>query len=350
VSASTPLLEVSDLKVSFATEDGVVRAVDGVSFSIRAGEVVAIVGESGSGKSVTALTVMGLTRGPNARLEGTATFAGQDLVTAPESELQRIRGGDIAMVFQDPMSSLDPVYRIGTQIVEQIRAHDPDISKVQALDRAVELLERVGVPHARERVRSYPHEFSGGMRQRVMIAMALSCSPKLLIADEPTTALDVTIQAQILEELRQLRQASEAGIILVTHDLGVVADIADRVVVMYAGRVVEQGTLEEIFYDPQHPYTWGLLGSITRIDGERTKRLPAIPGTPPSLLRPPAGCHFRPRCPHAFEKCREVPPLRAGLPAAPEHLDRCWLERARKQKLRVVDGRIGLATGETVIA
>jgi peptide/nickel transport system ATP-binding protein/oligopeptide transport system ATP-binding protein len=211
-------------------------------------------------------------------------------------------------------------------------------------------MERVGVPNARARLRSYPHEFSGGMRQRVMIAMALSCSPKLLIADEPTTALDVTIQAQILEELRQLRQDTGAGIILVTHDLGVVADIADRVVVMYAGRVVEQGTLDELFYDPQHPYTWGLLGSITRVDSDRSKRLPAIPGTPPSLLRPPQGCHFRPRCPHAFEKCTEVPELTARVPANPDHLDRCWLEPERKRKLRVVDGRIGLASETTVIA
>jgi peptide/nickel transport system ATP-binding protein/oligopeptide transport system ATP-binding protein len=350
VSAAAPLLEVSDLKVSFETEDGTVKAVDGVSFSVRAGEVVAVVGESGSGKSVTAMTLMGLTRGPNARFEGVATFEGRDLVAAPEDELRRIRGGDIAMVFQDPMSSLDPVYRIGDQIVEQIRAHDNEISKAAALDRAVELMERVGVPNARARLRSYPHEFSGGMRQRVMIAMALSCSPKLLIADEPTTALDVTIQAQILEELRQLRQDTGAGIILVTHDLGVVADIADRVVVMYAGRVVEQGTLDELFYDPQHPYTWGLLGSITRVDSDRSKRLPAIPGTPPSLLRPPQGCHFRPRCPHAFEKCTEVPELTARVPANPDHLDRCWLEPERKRKLRVVDGRIGLASETTVIA
>ena len=343
MSDSAPLLEVSDLKVSFATEDGIVNAVDGVSFAVRPGEVVSIVGESGSGKSVTSMTLMGLTRGPNARFEGTAMFGGRDLVTASDSELQQIRGGDIAMVFQDPMSSLDPVYRIGKQIVEQIRAHDSDISKPAALDRAVEMMERVGVPHARERLRSYPHEFSGGMRQRVMIAMALSCSPKLLIADEPTTALDVTIQAQILDELRQLREQTGAGIILVTHDLGVVADIADRVVVMYAGRVVEQGTLEELFYDPQHPYTWGLLGSITRVDSDRSKRLPAIPGTPPSLLNAPRGCHFRPRCPHAFEKCTEVPPLRATLEAAPEHLDRCWLDRQRKRQLRVVDGEVGLA-------
>ncbi len=342
-----PLLEVDDLRVSFATEDGMVQAVDGVSFSVDRGEVVAIVGESGSGKSVTAMTLMGLTRGPNAEFEGTARFDGTELVGATEAELQRIRGAGIAMVFQDPMSSLDPVYRIGQQIVEQIRVHD-DVSKAQAAERAAELLERVGIPRARERMRSYPHEFSGGMRQRVMIAMALSCSPKLLIADEPTTALDVTIQAQILDELRQLRNETDAGVILVTHDLGVVADIADRIVVMYAGRVVEQGTLDELFYDPQHPYTWGLLGSIARLDRDRSERLPAIPGLPPSLSSPPSGCHFRPRCPHAFEKCLEVPELVARLPDSADHLDRCWLEPDRKRELRQVGDAIGLASPETV--
>ena len=346
----SPLLEVSDLRVSFATEDGIVRAVDGVTFSIERGEVVAIVGESGSGKSVTAMTLMGLTRGENARIEGTAMFDGQELVSASEAELQKIRGGSIAMVFQDPMSSLDPVYRIGKQIVEQIRVHERSVSKEQAMDRAAELMERVGVPRAAERLRSYPHEFSGGMRQRVMIAMALSCSPKLLIADEPTTALDVTIQAQILDELRELRSETDAGIILVTHDLGVVADIADRIVVMYAGRVVEQGTLDELFYDPQHPYTWGLLGSIPRVDRDRGQRLPAIPGLPPSLLAPPAGCHFRPRCPLAFDRCTEVPELKARLPDAPDHLDRCWLEVEQKRKLRQVGDQIGLASPETVIS
>ncbi len=211
-------------------------------------------------------------------------------------------------------------------------------------------MEQVGIPRASERLRSYPHEFSGGMRQRVMIAMALSCSPKLLIADEPTTALDVTIQAQILDELRQLRADTGAAIILVTHDLGVVADIADRILVMYAGRVVEQGTLDEIFYDPQHPYTWGLLGSITRIDRDRSQRLPAIPGLPPSLLRPPTGCHFRPRCPHEFDRCGEVPELKARLADAPDHLDRCWLEPERKRTLRQVGDQIGLASPETVIS
>ena len=345
-----PLLEVSDLRVSFATEDGIVKAVDGVSFTVDRGEVVAIVGESGSGKSVTAMTLMGLTRGPNARFEGQALFDGQDVITASESELQNLRGAGIAMVFQDPMSSLDPVYRVGTQIAEQIRVHYPDVSKRDALDRAVELMERVGIPRAAERVRSYPHEFSGGMRQRVIIAMALSCSPKLLIADEPTTALDVTIQAQILDELRELRESSDTGIILVTHDLGVVADIADRIVVMYAGRVVEQGTLDELFYDPQHPYTWGLLGSIMRVDRDVSTRLPAIPGMPPSLLSPPQGCHFRPRCPYAFDRCTEVPNLIARVRGRPDHKDRCWLEPERKQSLRQVGERIGLQSEETVIS
>ena len=349
-STNGHLLEVQDLRVSFRTEDGVVQAVDGVSFGIERGEVVAIVGESGSGKSVTAMTLMGLTRGANAQFEGRALFEGKDVVAASEEELRRIRGAQIAMVFQDPLSSLDPVYRVGDQIVEQIRVHDKDISKAAAMERAAELMGRVGIPRANDRLRSYPHEFSGGMRQRVMIAMALSCSPKLLIADEPTTALDVTIQAQILDELRKLRAETDAGIILVTHDLGVVADIADRIVVMYAGRVVEQGTLDEIFYDPQHPYTWGLLGSITRIDRDRSQRLPAIPGLPPSLLRPPKGCHFRPRCPHAFDRCTEVPDLTARLSDAPAHLDRCWLEPERKRKLRQVGDQIGLASEQTVIS
>jgi peptide/nickel transport system ATP-binding protein/oligopeptide transport system ATP-binding protein len=342
------LLQVADLKVTFATEDGVVRAVDGVTFEVAPREIVAIVGESGSGKSVTAMTLMGLTRGPNARFEGTAMFDGTELVKASPQQLQRIRGAGIAMVFQDPMSSLDPVHRVGQQIVEQIRVHDRKVSKAQAYDRAVELMERVGIPRAADRLRSYPHEFSGGMRQRVMIAMALSCSPKLLIADEPTTALDVTIQAQILDELRQLRDETGAGVILVTHDLGVVADIADRVIVMYSGRVVEQGTLDDIFYDPQHPYTWGLLGSITRIDADRSLRLPAIPGMPPSLLRPPQGCHFRPRCPHAFKACMEVPELKNHIADRPESLDRCFLDVEQKRRLRQVGDQIGLAVSAPV--
>jgi oligopeptide/dipeptide ABC transporter ATP-binding protein len=342
------LLEVDELQVSFVTEDGVVKAVDGVSFGLDRGEVVAIVGESGSGKSVTAMTLMGLTRGPNSRFGGSARLNGRELVTASEEELQSIRGAEIAMIFQDPISSLSPVHRIGDQIVEQIQAHE-NISKAAALDRTVQLMERVGIPRASERVRAYPHEFSGGMRQRVMIAMSLSLSPSVLIADEPTTALDVTIQAQILEEIRTLSRESDSGVIFVTHDLGVVADIADRVVVMYSGRVVEHGSLDEIFYDPQHPYTWGLLGSVTRMDREPPRRLPAIPGQPPSLVNAPTGCHFRPRCPHAFEKCGEVPPLEAHLADAPEHLDRCWLDVSEKRTRRVVeDGRIGLGTGSVV--
>ncbi|MFZ0091866.1 MAG: ABC transporter ATP-binding protein [Solirubrobacteraceae bacterium] len=345
-----PILEVSNLHVSFATEDGTVSAVDGVSFSVAAGEVVAIVGESGSGKSVTAMTLLGLTRGTNARIRGEARFEDTELVEATPAQLQRIRGAGIAMVFQDPMSSLDPVYRVGDQIVEQIRVHETDVSKAQAYDRAVELMERVGIPRASERLRSYPHEFSGGMRQRVMIAMALSCSPRLLIADEPTTALDVTIQAQILDELRRLRDETNAGVILVTHDLGVVADIADRVVVMYAGRVVEQGTLDDIFYDPQHPYTWGLLGSITRVDADRSERLPAIAGMPPSLLNPPKGCHFRPRCPHAFDRCTEVPELVNRVPDRPGSLDRCFLGVEDKRRLRQVGDQIGLASSSEAVA
>jgi peptide/nickel transport system ATP-binding protein len=340
---SDALLSIDDLKVGFATDEGLVQAVDGVSFEISRGEVVAVVGESGSGKSVTGMTLMGLTRGPNARITGSAKLDGQELLTATNEELRKIRGNDIAMIFQDPISSLNPVYRVGWQIVEQIRTHHPELSKSDAAARAVELMERVGVPRAAERLRSYPHEFSGGMRQRVMIAMALSCSPKLLIADEPTTALDVTIQAQILDELRQLRDDTDAGIILVTHDLAVVADIADRVVVMYSGRVVEQGTLDDLFYDPQHPYTWGLLGSITRVDRDRGTRLPAIAGSPPSLLATPKGCHFKPRCPHAFDKCDTVPALESRIPEEPGHSDRCWLTPEAKRERRTVDGQIGLA-------
>ena len=337
------LLDVEELQVAFATEDGLVRAVDGVSFTLDRGEVVAIVGESGSGKSVTAMTLMGLTRGPNSRFGGSARLHGEELVSASEDKLRRIRGEEIAMIFQDPISSLSPVHRIGDQIVEQIRAHEK-VSKAAALDRTVQLMERVGIPRAADRARAYPHEFSGGMRQRAMIAMALSLSPSVLIADEPTTALDVTIQAQILEEIRQLSRESDSGVIFVTHDLGVVADIADRVVVMYSGRVVEQGTLNEIFYDPQHPYTWGLLGSVTRMDREPPHRLPAIPGQPPSLVNAPSGCHFRPRCPHAFEKCGEVPALESHVNDDPGHLDRCWLDVADKRTRREVeDGRIGLS-------
>ena len=338
------LLDVRNLNVSFATEEGVVQAVDEVSFELRAGEVLSVVGESGSGKSVTAMTLMGLTRSPNARFAGTAKLRDLDLITATADQLRAVRAEEIAMIFQDPMTSLNPVHRIGKQIVEQIQAHR-DVSDAEARDLVVTQLERVGIPRARERLDSYPHEFSGGMRQRVMIAMALSCDPAVLIADEPTTALDVTIQAQILEVLKELRSESGAGIILVTHDLGVVADIADRIAVMYAGRIVEQGTTDEIFYNPQHPYTWGLLGSITRVDRPRPDRLPSISGLPPSLIHPPQGCHFRPRCPHAHDACLVKPELRARVPGATGHEDRCVMKPGQKEKLRQTGGQIGLEAG-----
>jgi oligopeptide/dipeptide ABC transporter ATP-binding protein len=335
------LLSVDDLRVEFQTEEGVVHAVDGVSFQVEPGEVVAVVGESGSGKSVTALSVMGLTRGVNARITGRATLGDVELISATDDELRRVRGNDIAMIFQDPMTSLNPVYRVGDQISEQILAHR-DVSKEEAADRAVELLKSVGIPAAEDRVRSYPHEFSGGMRQRAMIAMALSLEPRILIADEPTTALDVTIQAQILALLKRLNAERDVAVILITHDLGVVADIADRVQVMYGGRIVESGTLEQIFYDPQHPYTWGLLGSVMRLDRPRMARLAQIRGQPPSLISPPAGCHFRPRCPHAFARCTEVPALEAQGSSS-NHKDRCWLSADQKQALRVLEsGDIGL--------
>jgi oligopeptide/dipeptide ABC transporter ATP-binding protein len=333
------ILDVQDLRVHFATEDGLVKAVDGVSFELRAGEVLAIVGESGCGKSVTAQTIMGLTRAPNARFEGHIVHEDEDLVTAPDAQLRKVRGNQIAMIFQDPMTALHPVYKVGWQIGEEIQAHH-DVSKAVARDRAVELLRHVGIPQPESRVDCYPHEFSGGMRQRAMIAMALANEPRILIADEPTTALDVTIQAQIIQLIGALR-GELASVILITHDLGVVAEIADRVLVMYAGMVVETGTVEEIFYDPQHPYTWGLLGSLARLDRDRRERLPSIAGTPPSLISRPTGCAFRPRCPHEFGQCRELPALEQRAPAG-EHLDRCWLTPEQKQAKRMIAGEIGL--------
>jgi peptide/nickel transport system ATP-binding protein/oligopeptide transport system ATP-binding protein len=338
---SEPLLVVDDLRVSFRTEEGSVQAVDGVSFEVQPDEVLAVVGESGCGKSVTAMSLMGLTRGPNAEITGTARLGDMELISASDEEFRTVRGEQLAMIFQDPMSSLNPVYRVGDQIAEQIRAHR-DVSKSAAREQVIELLRAVGIPGAEERVDAYPHEFSGGMRQRAMIAMGLSLEPPMLIADEPTTALDVTIQAQILRLLKQLNQERGMAVILITHDLGVVADIADRVLVMYAGRVVETGTLDQIFYQPQHPYTWGLLGSIMRLDRPRAARLAQIKGQPPSLISPPQGCHFRPRCPHAFSRCVDVPDLeqRGGSPG---HRDRCWLTGEQKKTLRVLDsGDIGL--------
>jgi oligopeptide/dipeptide ABC transporter ATP-binding protein len=303
--------------------------------------VLSIVGESGCGKSVTAMTILGLTRGINAEIGGSVRYQGKELTTASSEELQAIRGDRIAMVFQDPMSSFNPVHKIGDQIVEAILAHR-DMDKAEAQRKAVEALGSVGIPDPETRAKHYPFEYSGGMRQRAMIAMALALEPAILIADEPSTALDVTIQAQIIELLRDLNQEHGLSVILITHDLGVVAEIADRVLVMYAGQIVEQGSLDEIFYDPQHPYTWGLLGSIARLDEKRAERLSQIGGQPPSLLAPPPGCRFAPRCPHAFGKCSELPPLGQRLGRAKGHADRCWLDPDDKKKLREVEGRIGL--------
>jgi peptide/nickel transport system ATP-binding protein/oligopeptide transport system ATP-binding protein len=326
-----PLLDVRDLKVSFRTEDGLVKAVDGVSLTLFEGETLGIVGESGSGKSVTMMSVMRLINDPNARFEGEVLYKGRDLMTLNRDQMRTIRGTGIAMIFQDPMTSLNPVYRVGGQIAEQIRAHD-HVSKQAARARAVELLAAVGIPQAAERVDNYPHEFSGGMRQRVMIAMAVSCNPDVLIADEPTTALDVTIQAQILKLLRKLKDDFGTAVVLITHDMGVVADLADRIAVMYAGRIVEQGTRREVFYDAQHPYTWGLLGSIARLDRPKPRRLAAIPGQPPSLLRLSPGCAFADRCAHRFDLCDEPPPLLARVDG--NHLDACHLEPKQKKELR----------------
>ncbi len=326
-----PLLEVRDLKVSFRTEDGVVKAVDGVSFTVSEGETLGIVGESGSGKSVTMMSVMRLIIDPNARFEGEVIYKGRDLMSLGPADLRQVRGAEIAMIFQDPMTSLNPVYRVGWQIAEQIRAHE-QVSRQAARSRAIELLTAVGIPHPAERVDDFPHQFSGGMRQRVMIAMALSCSPSLLIADEPTTALDVTIQAQILRLIKQLKDEYSSAVVLITHDMGVVADVADRVAVMYAGRIIEQGNKHDVFYDAQHPYTWGLLGSIARIDRPKPRRLTAIRGLPPSLINLPPGCAFGPRCPQRFDMCDQVPELAPR--AAFDHTDACHLDPAIKRSRR----------------
>jgi peptide/nickel transport system ATP-binding protein/oligopeptide transport system ATP-binding protein len=319
-----PLLEVKDLKVRFATEDGIVQAVSGISFGLERGKVLGIVGESGSGKSVTAMTLMGLTRGVNARFDGEVLYEGTDLLQVSDRGMQNFRGNELGMIFQDPMTSLNPVYRIGEQIGEAIQAHEK-VSKGAARARTVELLRQVGIPNPESRADDFPHQFSGGMRQRAMIAMALSCNPSVLIADEPTTALDVTIQAQIVELIGRLKDEFDSAVIFITHDLGVIAEIADEIIVMYAGRVVEQGSKRDVFYDPQMPYTWGLLGSIPRLDRPRVERLHTIKGMPPSLINLPDGCTFRPRCPHAFDKCMQEPALENRV-ETPGHVDRCWLD------------------------
>jgi peptide/nickel transport system ATP-binding protein len=327
------LLEVRDLHVSFETADGVVKAVDGVSYTVERGQALGIVGESGSGKSVSSLTVLGLTRFSNATIEGEILFDGRDLLTAPDDELRKIRGNDIAMIFQDPLSSLHPYYKVGSQLVEAIRVHNPDTSKSGARARAVELLQLVGIPEPKRRIDSYPHQFSGGMRQRAMIAMALANDPKLLIADEPTTALDVTVQAQILALIRRLQQELDTAVVIITHDLGVVAETADDVAVMYAGRIVERAPTRTIFNKPEHPYTWGLLRSIPRLDVPRDAELVPISGRPPSLINRPTGCHFHPRCPYVREAHTRVDPQLERIPDDPSHRVACLLDSSTRKRM-----------------
>src|SRR3954451_8064370 len=307
VSASSELLVVDDLTVEFPTDDGIVQAVRGVSYTLSPGEVLGIVGESGSGKSVTSLAIMGLLP-KTAMIRGAVRFRGQDLLNQPENTMRRIRGDKIAMIFQDPLTSLNPVYSIGWQLAEAVQAHHGDIKKSAARDRAIDLLNLVGIPNAKKRVDDYPHEFSGGMRQRVVIALAMANDPDVIIADEPTTALDVTVQAQILETLATAREATNAAMVLITHDLGVIAGQADRVLVMYAGKPVEVGSVDDIYYRPRMPYSLGLLGSMPRLDA-RGERLTPITGTPPSLISLPPGCPFSPRCPMSREHCDEAEPV-----------------------------------------
>ena len=331
-SGAEPLLRVQDLHVEFATEDGVVHAVDGIDYEVARGRTLGIVGESGSGKTVTSLTTLGLTRAQGARVSGQIMFEGRDLVALPEAELRSVRGNDIAMVFQDPLSSLHPFFKVGTQLVEAVRAHQ-DVSKAAARERAIEFLGLVGIPDPGRRVDEYPHEFSGGMRQRAMIAMALVNEPKLLIADEPTTALDVTVQAQILALLDRLQRELGMAIVIITHDLGVVAEVADDIAVMYAGRIVEMASTEVVFDGPEHPYTWGLLKSIPTLSSSREQDLVPISGTPPSLIRRPSGCHFHPRCPYSQPSHERIDPQLKPVPDAPEHHVACLLEIDVRRRL-----------------
>jgi len=329
-----PFLEVKDLHVHFPTDDGLVKAVDGLDFTLERGKTVGIVGESGSGKSVASLAILGLHRRSKARLSGQILLEGEDLLTVSDQRIRALRGNQMAMVFQDPLSALHPYYTIGNQIVEAYRIHH-DVSKKAARVRAIEMLERVGIPNPNRRVDQYPHEYSGGMRQRAMIAMALVNDPKLLIADEPTTALDVTVQAQILELMKDLQKEFGSAIIIITHDLGVVADVADDIIVMYGGKCVEKGSVDEVFYSPQHPYSWGLLASMPRLDRVRSDRLDPIPGNPPSLINLPGGCAFNPRCTHRSEvpddRCRTVIP--ELVEALPGQSARCHIEVARRSAI-----------------
>jgi peptide/nickel transport system ATP-binding protein len=325
-----PLVEVEDLHVEFHTDAGVVKAVDGVSWSISPGETLGIVGESGSGKSVSALALMGLLQKPQAKISGRILFRGRDLLTAGEDELRSLRGNEISMIFQDPLSALNPVFKVGHQVAEVIQAHEK-IGRIPARKRAVDLLAEVGIPNPKQRAQEFPHQYSGGMRQRAMIAMALALNPALLLADEPTTALDVTVQAQIMTLLSKLQESRGTAIVLITHDLGVVAGHADRVLVMYAGKVAEAAGADALYHAPRHPYTLGLLTSLARLDRRRTERLRPIPGQPPSLIRVPPGCSFHPRCAFATDICSaETPPLVGGSShaAACHHQDRVAEARA----------------------
>ena len=320
-SGGRPLLRVEDLTVDFRTDDGIVQAVRGVDFTIDPGKVLAIVGESGSGKSVTAMSILKLLP-PTAEVHGTVEFDGEDLLAAKPSRMRQVRGGEVAMIFQDPLTALNPVYRVGDQIIEMVQVHRKG-SKADARRRAIEMLDLVGIPQADKRVDQYTHEFSGGMRQRAMIAMALSCDPKVIIADEPTTALDVTVQAQVLEVLTGLAEQRNTAVVLITHDLGVVAGMADRVTVMYAGRMVESGSVDDVFDATAHPYTAGLLSSLPRLDGDVDEPLVPIGGQPPSMMNPPPGCSFHPRCPFAREEsgCMTVVP--ENLERGPGHVSAC---------------------------
>ena len=347
--AGEPFLDVKGLKVSFPTEDGVVNAVDGVDFAVHKGRTLAIVGESGSGKSVTSQAIMGLVNRKAASVSGEGWLDGQDIIASTPQQVRELRGKRMAMIFQDPLSSLHPFYSVGKQLVEAIQVHQ-DVSKQEALEQARQMLERVGIPSPERRLKDYPHNLSGGMRQRVMIAMALLNNPELLIADEPTTALDVTVQAQIINLLRDLQSEFGTAVILITHDLGVVADMADDVVVMYGGRIVERGTVEDIYYRPEMPYTLGLLGSVARMDIDRSERLEPIPGQPPSLIRLPQGCVFRPRCPYhqlvPGNRCdTERPDL---VPVDPQHAVRCHLEPAQRRTLAAerLGARVELSASE----
>ena len=324
------LLNVRDLRTYFRTDDGVVKAVDGVTFSVEKGQTLGIVGESGSGKSVTCLTIMGLNPRQNTSTTGQALFKGEDLLQASKRRLREIRGNDIAMIFQDPMTSLNPVHRIGKQLEEALLLHQ-DVTHAAARSRALDLLKAVGIPRAERRIDDYPHQFSGGMRQRVMIAMALINNPDLLIADEPTTALDVTTQAQILKLIDKLQQEFGSAVILITHDLGVVAETADEVVVMYAAKIAEHAPVDDLFRQPRHPYTWGLLGSQPRM-GADVARLAQIPGSPPSLLNPPRGCRFHTRCAYAMTVCGTTVPELRPSPREAEHLDACHLDEGTKER------------------